>query len=711
MNKLINVTIFLTGSLLTYVYGLGLTFFIPVAFYYSIKNYGNVLLIITISFALFFFNLLEVGKLIYIVFLFLLVMHKIFVARLENFVYNVGFVFIVSIICALFTVNNVTFYSLFLFSSISTLTYIFFSLNQEQSLVLPLAINSIMYNEILISFVAIMGFATINIYGVNIGFMVTFFIGIYFTALKQYGKTLFYIFISVCVFQFYFKIEYSYVLFLLLPIYLFPKIISTVLLFSCSLFLIFIKPDIFPMNLLIGIMISALLFEIFRFNLIYEDSDEAINLVVYENVVKKVNNDTTAFATFLDYVNQDMSESRGQKYKINEVIKTIYKNHCEGCYNKKECMQKNKGKLYYYYKMLIFNRENEEKLCPFHNDMIRTAQNLARKYDINNEEDKSYVMNVLTSGLSTMLRQYQIDNAIKEEIKISIFNSIHKNLIDYGFFVSLFNVKSIIKDNFLVEVGIRETEFKNFYKKVEKICNYYIKEKVTLIYQSSERGRIYFNIVPRINYEVNYGFGALAPVGNSVCGDNYIVKQLGNSKIMAAISDGMGKGIKASSQSVQTLKMLDRITNMNIMTETALQILNTLFFIQDYQEIYSTLDFIEINRQTGEGLFYKAGGTTTYIFRADGSVEKINNTNLPFGIEELIEVKKIQLKNDDLIIMASDGIFDGINNQEIVDYISNIKKLDPQKMIYEILNFSRYSSIYSKDDMSIVALKIKSANN
>ena len=60
----------------------------------------------------------------------------------------------------------------------------------------------------------------------------------------------------------------------------------------------------------------------------------------------------------------------------------------------------------------------------------------------------------------------------------------------------------------------------------------------------------------------------------------------------------MGKGYVANQESSTTLKLVDEITKTSLTTETALQILNTFYFIQDYLEKYSTLDFLEIDRST-----------------------------------------------------------------------------------------------------------------
>ena len=170
----------------------------------------------------------------------------------------------------------------------------------------------------------------------------------------------------------------------------------------------------------------------------------------------------------------------------------------------------------------------------------------------------------------------------------------------------------------------------------------------------------------------------------------------------------MGKGMNANIISSKTLKLLDDITNTNISGETSIQILNSLYYIQDYQENYTTMDYVEIDKNTGEMLLYKAGATYSYVIHDDGSFEKIENEHLPFGLNELIITKKIMLKDNDLVLLASDGIFDNvININEFEKFILSIRSLEPQKISYELLNYARHTDLVSKDDMSVVVLKVK----
>ena len=104
------------------------------------------------------------------------------------------------------------------------------------------------------------------------------------------------------------------------------------------------------------------------------------------------------------------------------------------------------------------------------------------------------------------------------------------------------------------------------------------------------------------------------------------------------------------------------------------------------------------------------GATTSYIFKKSGKIDKIINKNLPFGIDEEVDINSYKLDNGDLILMSSDGIFENIVDvEEFEMFINNIKNYPPQRIVYEILNYTLNHKIKAKDDMSIIALKVVSA--
>ena len=102
------------------------------------------------------------------------------------------------------------------------------------------------------------------------------------------------------------------------------------------------------------------------------------------------------------------------------------------------------------------------------------------------------------------------------------------------------------------------------------------------------------------------------------------------------------------------------------------------------------------------------GATTSYLFHKDGCFEKIENENLPFGIEEIIETKNFCLKGDDIIVMSSDGVFENIKDEKDLEtFIKGIMHMNPQNITYEILKYAKEHQKISEDDMCVITLKIK----
>ena len=129
--------------------------------------------------------------------------------------------------------------------------------------------------------------------------------------------------------------------------------------------------------------------------------------------------------------------------------------------------------------------------------------------------------------------------------------------------------------------------------------------------------------------------------------------------------------------------------------------------MQDYIEKYSTLDYLEINKVNGVATFFKLGAATSYIYGMNGKVRIIENKSLPFGVAETVEGTEVSIKDGDLFIVASDGIFEAIQNKENVEFfINSIKHLSAQSIVYEIVNKVKLCKKITIDDMSIIVMKM-----
>lgn len=215
-------------------------------------------------------------------------------------------------------------------------------------------------------------------------------------------------------------------------------------------------------------------------------------------------------------------------------------------------------------------------------------------------------------------------------------------------------------------------------------------------------------------YAVDTGVAHAAKDGGLVSGDSYSMIELGGGKLAIAISDGMGNGERAHHESQETLQLLQKILQSGIEEKVAIKSVNSVLSLRTTDEIFSTLDLAMIDLQNASAKFLKIGSTPSFIKRG-GKVSKIQASNLPMGILQEFEVDVVseQLKAGDLLIMMSDGVFEGPKHVENFDLwmkrkITELQTNKPQEiadLIMEEVIRSRAGSI--EDDMTVVVAKIQ----
>jgi stage II sporulation protein E len=215
-------------------------------------------------------------------------------------------------------------------------------------------------------------------------------------------------------------------------------------------------------------------------------------------------------------------------------------------------------------------------------------------------------------------------------------------------------------------------------------------------------------------YSVDTGVAHAAKDGGLVSGDSYSMIELGSGKFAIAISDGMGNGERAHYESQETLQLLQKILQSGIEEKVAIKSVNSVLSLRTTDEMFSTLDLAMIDMQNASVKFLKIGSTPSFIKRG-GKVNKIQASNLPMGILQEFDVDVVseQLKAGDLLIMMSDGVFEGPKHVENFDLwmkrkISELETNKPQEiadLIMEEVIRSRAGSI--EDDMTVVVAKIQ----
>ncbi|HEX7065146.1 MAG TPA: stage II sporulation protein E [Bacillales bacterium] len=216
------------------------------------------------------------------------------------------------------------------------------------------------------------------------------------------------------------------------------------------------------------------------------------------------------------------------------------------------------------------------------------------------------------------------------------------------------------------------------------------------------------------DYVVETGVANAAKGGAWVSGDSHSTLELSSGKYAIAISDGMGNGERAHLESNETLKLLQKVLKSGIDETVAIKSVNSILSLRTTDEIFSTLDLAMIDLQNAGAKFLKICSSPSFVKRGD-QVMMIEAGNLPMGmIQEFdVDVVSEQLKDGDVLIMMSDGIFEGPKNVEnheawMKRKIRELETDDPQEiadlMMEEVIR-TRYGRI--DDDMTVVAAKVK----
>lgn len=715
MLKKVNMIIVIMASVLTILLDVGFLFYIPIVFFYLMKDYRNIYYIIpSTALSLLIFTgtsyLIPFGILAILLLIILWIMQKLTKGYYMYII--VGLLGLASYIITYKGFPDPAWFILMFI--VSLMIYIYFEKNLFESL----KINSNFYNhtvsEMIIILIAILGASKITIGNFNLGFALAVFFAMYTAISWKNIYALIYALISVLMLLLIFNIEEGLFIPFIVSFYFLSFVYPVIIVNVFSLVIILVNTN-YADELILTIMGVSLLFEIFKNYLVKKEvKEEKLREGLYGQIAENLSNEVLNFATILDRFAEGFKTPKEYNKKMQEALNILTQRHCNNCPKKKECYKKNKKVIYPHFKNLILQKELYSKeLRDFLNECYHskgistTAKNINYRIDF----QEATVNNLLTTqvtGVASAIRQYAIDMLSKEEINYDLFLSLREKLNNQGLDIVYFEVVKPFINDFILKIGIRKIYQEDIAREIKEVGSLALKTNISVIFENIIDDVSYFQIIPEIKLDIIYGTGAISSEGNQICGDNFIVKDLKNGKFISAISDGMGNGYSAYQESNNTLNLINDIIKLNLNASTSLEMLNTFYSMQEYLERYATLDLVEINRYTKEAKFYKLGGATTYIVKKDGKIEKIVNQNLPFGIGENIENYNYNLENDDLILMSSDGIFENIiEEKSLEEFIKTIKQEAPQKIVYEILNYTMNQKLKATDDMTLIALKIK----
>lgn len=201
--------------------------------------------------------------------------------------------------------------------------------------------------------------------------------------------------------------------------------------------------------------------------------------------------------------------------------------------------------------------------------------------------------------------------------------------------------------------------------------------------------------------------------GGILSGDSYVSLDLGNGKYAIAVSDGMGNGQRAFTESNATVEMLKQILKSGLDEGLAIKTVNSILSLRSTDEVFATVDLVLIDLESAMAKFLKIGSSPSFIKRGE-KVKMVSAHNLPIGILDEIDVEVVteKLHPGDLLIMMTDGVYEANRSVENRDMwfkrmIGELQTNKPQEVADLLLErMIRVMNYEIPDDMTIVVAAV-----
>jgi stage II sporulation protein E len=420
--------------------------------------------------------------------------------------------------------------------------------------------------------------------------------------------------------------------------------------------------------------------------------------------------------------------------EIDYFLGNVTEKTCQTCFKKEHCWAKNFDKTYDLMKQIMHASDQNS----FHTDV-----KLAREWDKHCVKSKKVV-----EAIQKEITYYQANRKLKKQVLESrrivaeqllgvsqVMGDFAKEiqrerenhhiqeeqildaLQNFGIEIGHVDIYSVEQGNVDIEMSI---PYCNGRGECEKLIAPMLSDilEETIVVKKEEcavypNGYCHVSFTSAKAYVIDTGVAHAAKGGGLVSGDSYSMIELGAGKYAIAISDGMGNGERAHYESNETLQLLKKILQTGIEEKLAIKSVNSVLTLRTNDEIFSTLDLAVIDLQDASAKFLKIGSSPSFVKRGD-KILTIQSSNLPIGIIDDFEVDVVgeQLKAGDLLIMMSDGIFEGPKHVENHDVwmkrkIREIQTDDPQAVADLIMEeVIRTRGGHIEDDMTVVVAKI-----
>jgi sigma-B regulation protein RsbU (phosphoserine phosphatase) len=202
-----------------------------------------------------------------------------------------------------------------------------------------------------------------------------------------------------------------------------------------------------------------------------------------------------------------------------------------------------------------------------------------------------------------------------------------------------------------------------------------------------------------------------------VGGDYYDFLELGRSQVGLVLADVSGKGVHAAllvANLQAHLRSLSQLTRGAAGLVETLRQVNHILWKSTAAEHYATL-FVGVYDDSTRRLTYvNCGHTPPILWRADGSVERLEATATVVGLFETWEcvAREIQLRPADLLAISSDGVTEAMLGEEefgesrFLDVLRQTRRLPLEQVVTAVFTaVQQFSAGNQSDDLTLVVAR------
>lgn len=502
-----------------------------------------------------------------------------------------------------------------------------------------------------------------------------------------------------------------------------------------------IAPILYYLGLLTGdvlftfytvMIVNIIFYFVFSFNyhvmnniLTPKYEDAKYYQIYVENFREDVSRRLLNFAELFNAFANKSFETNNELIKLDEAIDEMIENHCKNCLKKELCHNVNYIKTYNYFSQLL--KEGDKILradkkrfldlfgmfCLNAFDVINTAIELNQEYLLGNNSHKhdNLLFQSQLKGLARILQDYAIEVNTDYDSDTIKIEKMRDKMIKLGIDIVFLKVNNIKTKNIDIDFGIRNYEEKYDYL-ITNLLSDLLKEEIEITNIKVGRSVRKIKITSKKLFDLEFGTSYIGKDGSRISGDNYFKCEMHNGNTIIALSDGMGNGYSAHIESKSTLELLNKMLMTGADDYTAVSIINTLLSLKEYNERFSTLDFVTINKSSGVIEFYKIGSAPSFIIRGN-RVIRIDNENLPVGITKDIDKVTFNLDVYDIVVIVSDGVVERFNNiNKFEKILVSIMRNNSNQMARDIIRcaINEFGGKIA-DDMTVIVVKVMQAKN